>query len=235
MGRVITLDALGTLVALEDPVPRLVAALAARGATVSAAQAAAALRRRSRSTAPPTTRPSMAPRSRRCARAVPRCCARRWRGRGPTSAPSPRRDGRRAAGRPALRAVRRRARRARRAARGRPSARRRLGLGRVAARHAAHDGPRSARRRRDQLRRGGRAQAGGGDLPPRVAVALAGAARDGGARPRCTPATRSSSTSRARGPPGWTRCSSRATASPDGVPDGVVVLDSLAGLARLAA
>jgi len=42
-GRVITLDALGTLVALDDPVPRLVAGLADRGAAVSAAQAAAAL------------------------------------------------------------------------------------------------------------------------------------------------------------------------------------------------
>lgn len=43
MGRVITLDALGTLVALEDPVPRLVAALAQRGAIVDAAQVGAAL------------------------------------------------------------------------------------------------------------------------------------------------------------------------------------------------
>lgn len=42
-GRVITLDALGTLVALDDPVPRLVAGLAGRGANVDAAQAAAAL------------------------------------------------------------------------------------------------------------------------------------------------------------------------------------------------
>jgi len=42
-GRVITLDALGTLVALDDPVPRLVAGLADRGAAVDAAQAAAAL------------------------------------------------------------------------------------------------------------------------------------------------------------------------------------------------
>lgn len=42
-GRVITLDALGTLVALDDPVPRLVAGLAERGAAVDAAQAAAAL------------------------------------------------------------------------------------------------------------------------------------------------------------------------------------------------
>ena len=43
MGRVITLDAFGTLVALEDPVPRLTAGLGAHGATVSAAQAGAAL------------------------------------------------------------------------------------------------------------------------------------------------------------------------------------------------
>jgi len=43
MGRVITLDALGTLVALEDPVPRLIAGLEERGAAVSQAQAAAAL------------------------------------------------------------------------------------------------------------------------------------------------------------------------------------------------
>lgn len=43
MGGVITLDALGTLVELEDPVPRLVATLAERGADVSAAQARAAL------------------------------------------------------------------------------------------------------------------------------------------------------------------------------------------------
>jgi putative hydrolase of the HAD superfamily len=43
VGRVITLDAFGTLVELEDPVPRLVAALAARGATVTLAQARAAL------------------------------------------------------------------------------------------------------------------------------------------------------------------------------------------------
>ena len=42
-GRVITLDALGTLVALEDPVERLVAGLAERGAVVGAQQAAAAL------------------------------------------------------------------------------------------------------------------------------------------------------------------------------------------------
>ncbi len=43
MSRVITLDAFGTLVALEDPVPRLVAALGERGAPVSPAQAGAAL------------------------------------------------------------------------------------------------------------------------------------------------------------------------------------------------
>lgn len=43
MARVITLDALGTLVALDDPAPRLVAALAERGAAISEAQAAAAL------------------------------------------------------------------------------------------------------------------------------------------------------------------------------------------------
>jgi len=43
MARVITLDAFGTLVELADPVPRLVDALAARGAAVSAAQAGAAL------------------------------------------------------------------------------------------------------------------------------------------------------------------------------------------------
>ena len=43
MGRVVTLDALGTLVALEDPVPRLVAELTARGAAVDEPQAAAAL------------------------------------------------------------------------------------------------------------------------------------------------------------------------------------------------
>ncbi|HEV2776321.1 MAG TPA: HAD family hydrolase [Solirubrobacteraceae bacterium] len=42
-GRVITLDALGTLVSLDDPVPRLVAGLAARGAAVTEAQAGAAL------------------------------------------------------------------------------------------------------------------------------------------------------------------------------------------------
>lgn len=41
----ITLDALGTLVTLEDPVARLVAGLTARGATVGDAQAAAALAR----------------------------------------------------------------------------------------------------------------------------------------------------------------------------------------------
>ncbi len=43
MARPITLDAFGTLVELEDPVPRLVAALAARGATVDAGQARAGL------------------------------------------------------------------------------------------------------------------------------------------------------------------------------------------------
>ncbi len=44
MARVITLDALGTLVRLEDPVPRLVAGLRERGAaTLGPAQAAAAL------------------------------------------------------------------------------------------------------------------------------------------------------------------------------------------------
>lgn len=42
--RVVTLDALGTLLALEDPVPRLVAALGSRGATVSAGAARRALR-----------------------------------------------------------------------------------------------------------------------------------------------------------------------------------------------
>ncbi|MEA2143460.1 MAG: hypothetical protein QOI64_1890, partial [Solirubrobacteraceae bacterium] len=41
--RIVTLDAFGTLVELEDPVPRLVAALGARGLAVSAAQARAAL------------------------------------------------------------------------------------------------------------------------------------------------------------------------------------------------
>ncbi len=41
--RAVTLDALGTLLALEDPVPRLVAALGARGATVSADAARRAL------------------------------------------------------------------------------------------------------------------------------------------------------------------------------------------------
>lgn len=44
LGRVITLDALGTLVALERPAPRLAAELRGRGARVGEAQAAAALR-----------------------------------------------------------------------------------------------------------------------------------------------------------------------------------------------
>lgn len=43
MARLITLDALGTLVALEDPVPHLVAELGARGVSVGEAQAAEAL------------------------------------------------------------------------------------------------------------------------------------------------------------------------------------------------
>ena len=43
MGRIVTLDALGTLVALEDPVPRLIAELAARGVAAGAEQAGAAL------------------------------------------------------------------------------------------------------------------------------------------------------------------------------------------------
>ena len=45
MGRVITLDAMGTLVALKDPVPRLVAGLRDRGAVVSEAAAGTALAR----------------------------------------------------------------------------------------------------------------------------------------------------------------------------------------------
>ena len=46
-GRVITLDALGTLVALHDPVPRLVAGLAERGAVfLTMEQAAAEFARR---------------------------------------------------------------------------------------------------------------------------------------------------------------------------------------------
>jgi len=45
VGRVITLDAMGTLVALEDPVPRLVAGLRDRGAVVSEAAAGTALAR----------------------------------------------------------------------------------------------------------------------------------------------------------------------------------------------
>ncbi|MBW3652015.1 MAG: HAD family hydrolase [Actinobacteria bacterium] len=44
LGRVVTLDALGTLVELERPAPRLVAELRARGLQVGEAQAAAALR-----------------------------------------------------------------------------------------------------------------------------------------------------------------------------------------------
>ena len=44
LGRVVTLDALGTLVELERPAPRLVAALSARGVRVDEAQAGAALR-----------------------------------------------------------------------------------------------------------------------------------------------------------------------------------------------
>jgi putative hydrolase of the HAD superfamily len=44
MGRVVTLDALGTLVELDRPAPRLAAELGARGAHVSQTQAAAALR-----------------------------------------------------------------------------------------------------------------------------------------------------------------------------------------------
>lgn len=44
LGRVVTLDALGTLVELERPAPRLVAELGARGVQVSEPQAAAALR-----------------------------------------------------------------------------------------------------------------------------------------------------------------------------------------------
>ena len=44
LGRVVTLDALGTLVELERPVPRLVAELRARGVQVGEAQAATALR-----------------------------------------------------------------------------------------------------------------------------------------------------------------------------------------------
>jgi len=45
VGRVITLDAMGTLVALQDPVPRLVAGLRDRGAVVSQAAASTALAR----------------------------------------------------------------------------------------------------------------------------------------------------------------------------------------------
>lgn len=44
LGRVVTLDALGTLVELERPAPRLAAELRARGLQVSDAQAGAALR-----------------------------------------------------------------------------------------------------------------------------------------------------------------------------------------------
>jgi putative hydrolase of the HAD superfamily len=44
LGRVVLLDALGTLVELERPAPRLTAELRARGVRVSEAQAAAALR-----------------------------------------------------------------------------------------------------------------------------------------------------------------------------------------------
>ena len=44
LGRVVSLDALGTLVELDDPVGRLVVALGARGVAVSEAQAGAALR-----------------------------------------------------------------------------------------------------------------------------------------------------------------------------------------------
>lgn len=44
LGRVVTLDALGTLVELERPAPRLVAQLRARGLPVGEAQAAVALR-----------------------------------------------------------------------------------------------------------------------------------------------------------------------------------------------
>jgi putative hydrolase of the HAD superfamily len=44
VGRVVTLDALGTLVELDRPVPRLVAELGVRGVPVSEAQATAALR-----------------------------------------------------------------------------------------------------------------------------------------------------------------------------------------------
>ncbi len=65
------------------------------------------------------------------------------------------------------------------------------------------------------------------------ALALAGAGAPVSAR--CTRGTRSPSTSRGRAGPGCGRCSSRARPSRRRVPDGVPVVRSLAGLAALAA
>ena len=197
MGRVITLDALGTLVALEDPGAAARRRAGPRAAWRSSeAQAARGAARGDRVLPrPPRQRRSTPPRSRGCGRAAPRCCGRRSSGAGADVGARSRRPRwstrcwRRCASRrsPTCPARWRELRAAG------PSPRRRLQLGRVAARDAAHDRPRRARRRRDQLGRGGRAQAGAGDLPrarsrwrgaPRRATARAGAARRRLARAR---------------------------------------------------
>ena len=78
LGRVgvVTLDALGTLVELERPAPRLAAELRARGVRVGEPQAAAALRAEiALLPRPPRQRAPTRRRWRCCASAAPRCCA----------------------------------------------------------------------------------------------------------------------------------------------------------------
>ena len=199
----VLLDALGTLVELETPWPHLARELRAPAAWWSTRGRARGDARRDGLLPRPPRRGARLGRPRRtCAGAAPASCRSRWarRCRWPTSRT---RCWRRSASAPTPRC---------------PAccARLRAGGARLVVVSnwdvSLHDvlertGLRGARRRRRHLGRARRRQARPGDLPRRARAA-------GGARPprRCTSATASRPTSRARARRASRRCSSRATA-----------------------
>ena len=186
----VLLDALGTLVELETPWPHLVrrARRARRGGRREDARARDA-GRDGLLPRPPRRGARLGRRSRTCAGAAPPCVQERA---GHARCRSADVAGRAAGGDPLPR-LPRGARRARAPARRRRAPGRRLQLGRLAARRARAHRPARARRRRRHLGRARRGQARPGDLPRRARAA-------GRARPptRCTSATASRPTSRAR-------------------------------------
>ena len=196
--RAITIDALGTLLELLPPAPRLRDGLRERfGLEVSDARGGAGDAGGDRLLPRAPAARARRGRARRAAAPLRRGAARHARGAGPR----PRRADRGAAGGDPLRALPGRRAGAAGAAGGRAAAGRGVELGRLAARAARAHRPAPAARRRGVLRRGRRGQARPGDPAARAGDRGRRAGRRAG-----TSATISRPTSAPRGRRGCARC-----------------------------